>query len=156
MTTEKSVDDIEEEIGAHPYVSPKKSDADLNACKKLWAEVVHRTLGDGYKGEIRDYDLEPEPMNTGDMRDTWMMCIVKGGKVISADAFLPWAEDDDGLYHELAEEVVRGALTIAQAKKSAQYHAEHKAEEDLQYWIDAGRYSPHEMLVENKVRGGVD
>jgi len=106
---EPDVEELRGIIGADVYVSPKMMAKDLAACEKIWAEEVQRALGDGYKGEIRDFHAEGEPWTTGDMRDTWSLCIVKGDKVVAYEHFLPWSRSaDDSTYEndgELAQMV---------------------------------------------------
>ena len=141
---------LSELIGKDVYVSGEMYRADLKQVQKDWAEEVKDLTHGRYKGEVRDYDREGEPWTTGDMRDTWSLCLVdpKTDEVVWYQYFLPLA-DVDGQYEyerELADDVISGLRTLAEAKKSAQYHAAHTASEEFESQIDVDRFDLDEFL----------
>lgn len=125
------------EIVGNTYVSPSDMAADLKAVEKSWAAEVQSASGGVYRGEIRDYHREPGPMVTGDLRDTWSICVVdRKGKVIAYAYFLPWQEDDDE--YGLTDDVLSGFMSLGAARKEYTRLSKHQASTEFENWLEAG------------------
>lgn len=145
-------DELRDEIGGGVYVDPKASNRDLEACKKIWAAFVTDSTHRTHRGVIQGFQSHTgvktgpdggEPMNSGDMRDTWVLCVVdQKGMIVAWETFLPWVDADWSYDYDtqLAEEVASGELTLSKAKRLSQESAETRAQTELSEELDAGVY----------------
>lgn len=152
-------DEIRELIGHDVYVSGDMAEKDAKECRRIWADFVRSQTDGRYTGQIQGYDNHNEyggvhvvgpdgDMDPGfgaDLRTTWTLCVLnKKGKVVGWKTFLPGTKSaDDSTYEfddELADEVVKGTITLAQAKKRSQWFSEHIASSELEEEIEAGYF----------------
>lgn len=141
-----SVDELQNLVSTEVYVGPDKMRAEIKTCEKIWKNWVAQSEAGkkGYHGEIRDYEGTGKPWTTGDLRDTWTLCLVKKGKVYRKEYFLPWQKaNDDSTYdydRDLAEKIHSGEISLAEGKKLAQEFSETIAQSELEEDLDGGRY----------------
>jgi hypothetical protein len=96
---------------------------DLKRAKEYWARYVKDETGGKLVGEIRDYNREPGPPCSGDMRDTWSLCLLdKAGNVVDYHYVNPWADEeeiDPEWFVHTADRVLCGEISQAAANSIA-------------------------------------
>ena len=142
-------EELRGEIGHDVYVSPELARKDLGEAEKIWANEVSHRSGGKLKGEIRDYE-GTGPANThSDMRLTWTLAAIgPKGKIVASARWVPYGDVDDvayGLHDELAGEVVKGTLSLREAKRNAQLAAELHASDELEGWLDSTDFPGEEF-----------
>jgi hypothetical protein len=156
-------DDIRNSIGSGVYVDGKMVRAEIRRCVKMWADFVERESDGKFKGVIQGYNNHYEfggydpsrerhivgpdghgPFSSGDMRDTWTMCVAdkKTDEVLAWWAFLPNADTDEEYEYDddLAGQVMARKITIKQAKRSSQKFSEVRMSSELEQQIEAGMF----------------
>lgn len=149
--TEKDRSRLRDLIGNDVYVNQETSSKAIAAVKKEWARIVRQEANGRFVGEIRDYDATGEPFDSGDIRDTWTVCLVdpKTHEVVWSEHWVPFATVDEDEYEndgELADEVIAGRLSLAEAKRASQNYANVYLRSEFDGWIDAGRFDFREFL----------
>jgi hypothetical protein len=156
-------DDIRNSIGNDVYLDGKMVQAELKRCTKIWSDFVDHATDGRFKGVIQGYNNHYEfggysanekhivgpdgdvgAWSSGDMRDTWTMCVAdkKSGEVLGWRTFLPNADTDEEYEYDddLAGQVMARLITIKQAKRSSQKFSEVRMSSELESWIEAGMF----------------
>lgn len=151
-------DELRNLIGNDVYVGSTRDDE--IKCQHIWNGYVKEVSGGKYRGAIYGYnnhtdyngkhvvgpDLKDKNPSTGiDQRMTWTLCVVdQKGRVVKWEGFLPQSksinDDQYDFEDDLAQAVIDGKMTLAQAKKAAQEYAETIASQELEERIESTHF----------------
>lgn len=140
-------EEIRDEILNEVYVSPTAARRDVARAQEQFNRYVQNETHGQLVGEIRDvegFGGGRVTFTTGDMRETWILTVLKpNGDIVSQRSFLPLA-DPDSLYSyadDLAQDVKEGTFSKEKAQKSLQYHADVEMSEELESFLDSVGFS---------------